>query len=189
MYFHQGGHGGAPPLEMMNRWFTRYLYGVQNGVEKDPRAWIVRETAPARGAADGRPSPATPPPAGGQGRGRAPTPPPTPYADYPNPGASPVTLHLQSGGGARGGLRLDAAGKQGTETLVDNVEFSGAALAKAEQSPNRLLYATPELTAPVHISGTASITVAARVEQAGREPLGVARGAAVDRRPDQSRRT
>ena len=33
-YFHQGGHGGAPPLEMMNKWFTRYLYGVENGVEK-----------------------------------------------------------------------------------------------------------------------------------------------------------
>jgi hypothetical protein len=28
----------------MNLWFTRYLFGVQNGVEKLPRAWIVRET-------------------------------------------------------------------------------------------------------------------------------------------------
>ena len=42
-YFHQGGHGGAPPLELMNRWFTRYLYGIENGGENDPRAWIVRE--------------------------------------------------------------------------------------------------------------------------------------------------
>ncbi len=42
-YFHQGGHGGAPPLEMMNKWFTRYLYGVENGVEQEPKAWIVRE--------------------------------------------------------------------------------------------------------------------------------------------------
>ncbi|HEX5217325.1 MAG TPA: CocE/NonD family hydrolase, partial [Vicinamibacterales bacterium] len=46
-YYHQGGHGGNPPLEMMNKWFTRYLYGVQNGVEKEPKAWIVRETPPA----------------------------------------------------------------------------------------------------------------------------------------------
>ena len=46
-YFHQGGHGGAPPLEMMNKWFTRYLYGVQNDVEKDPKAGIVREPPPA----------------------------------------------------------------------------------------------------------------------------------------------
>ncbi|HEX6069368.1 MAG TPA: CocE/NonD family hydrolase, partial [Longimicrobiaceae bacterium] len=44
-YFHQGGHGGPPPLERMNRWFTRYLYDVENGVERDPRAWIAREGA------------------------------------------------------------------------------------------------------------------------------------------------
>ena len=43
-YFHQGGHGGAPPQEMMNKWFTRYLYGVENGVEREPKAWIVRES-------------------------------------------------------------------------------------------------------------------------------------------------
>jgi X-Pro dipeptidyl-peptidase len=162
MYFHQGGHGGAPPMEMMNRWFTRYLYGVQNGVEKDPRAWVVREAAPVPAAAADAPAtqpPVMPPPAAGQARARAATPPPTPYVDYPNPAASLVTLHLASGGGARGGLGLEVAGKPGTETLVDNVEFSGAALAKAEQSPNRLLYATAELAAPLHISGTARITL------------------------------
>jgi len=157
MYYHQGGHGGAPPMEMMNKWFTRYLYGVQNGVEKDPKAWIVRETTPAPAA---KPEAAGAPPSGaGQGRGRAPTPPPTPYADYPNPGASMVKLRLQPGGGTSGGLSIDAAGKRGAEKLVDNVEFSGAALAKAEKSANRLIYATPELRAPVHISGTARITL------------------------------
>jgi len=159
MYFHQGGHGGAPPMEMMNKWFTRYLYNVQNGVEKDPKAWIVRETPPAPAPAARADAPATPP-AAGQGRGtRPPTPPPTPYADYPNPDASPVTLHLRAGGGIRGGLTLEPAGKSANETLVDNVEFSGAVLAKAEQSPNRLIYATPELTAPLHLSGTARITL------------------------------
>ncbi len=33
-FAHQGGHGGDPPMKLMNRWFTRYLHGVQNGVEK-----------------------------------------------------------------------------------------------------------------------------------------------------------
>jgi len=49
-YFHQGGHGGAPPDVLVNYWFTRYLYGVQNGVETLPRSWVVREAAscPAR---------------------------------------------------------------------------------------------------------------------------------------------
>ena len=157
-YYHQGGHGGAPPLEMMNKWFTRYLYGVQNGVEKDPKAWIVRETTPApppppgEGAGAGAGNP-------GGGRGRGATPPPTPYADYPNPEASPVTLRLHPGGAAIGVLASAPAARPGTEKLVDDVGKSGPELAKAEQSPNRLLYATPELAAPVHLSGYARVTM------------------------------
>ena len=184
-YFHQGGHGGAPPLEMMNKWFTRYLYGVENGVEKEPKAWIVRETAAA--------APPPPPPAAacrrrGRGRGRGATPPPTPYADYPNPAASAVTLRLAAGGSRARRLRSHRRrAKQGTEKLVDNVEFGGPALAAAEQSPHRLLYATPELTdAGAHL-GHAARHAAARVEQAGGEPLRVARPAAVDRRADRPR--
>jgi X-Pro dipeptidyl-peptidase len=152
-YFHQGGHGGAPPLELMNKWFTRYLYGVQNGVENDPKAWIVREAAPA---------PPTTPPAPGAGRGRGATPPPTPYADYPNPDASMVTFRLSAGGSKQGGLVVvsgAAATKQGIETLTDNVEFAAPALALAAESPHRLIYATPELTEAVHISGTTRVTL------------------------------
>ncbi len=149
-YYHQGGHGGAPPLDHMNKWFTRYLYGVENGVEREPKAWIVRENTPA------------PPPAAGETggrRGRAPTPPPTPYADYPNPDARPVTFHPTAGGSGTGGLIAERTGGQARETLVDNVEFSGAALAAAAESKHRLLYATPELTAPLHISGTPRVTI------------------------------
>ncbi len=49
-YFHQGGHGGSPPDAMLNKWFTKYLYGVDNGVQNEPKSWVVRETAtcPAR---------------------------------------------------------------------------------------------------------------------------------------------
>ncbi len=52
-FYHQGGHGGAPPFGLRNRWFTRFLYGQQNGVENDPKAWVTRETAacPPRTAA------------------------------------------------------------------------------------------------------------------------------------------
>ena len=150
-YYHQGGHGGAPPIEHMNKWFTRYLYGVENGVEKEPKAWIVRETPPAA---------APPPPAeGGRGRGRGATPPPTPYDDYPNPAAKPVTLYLAAGGVRTGALTLDRGKNLGREMLADNVDLAGAALAAADTSPHRLLYATPELTAPVHISGTPRISL------------------------------
>ncbi len=151
-YYHQGGHGGDPPMEMVNKWFTRYLYGVENGVEKEPRAWIVRETAPAPA-----PAPGTPPATGRGGRGA--TPPPTPYADYPNPAAAPVALRLAKGGAARGTLALTVDGKQGTEAFTDNVELDAPALALAESSPHRLIYATGELAEPVHLSGFARITI------------------------------
>jgi X-Pro dipeptidyl-peptidase len=132
-FFHQGGHGGPPPLELMNRWFTRYLYDVENGVENDPRAWIVREGAERDD--------------------------PTPYPDYPNPEAAQVTLYPTGGGVQTGGLGLRSMSGQGVETLVDNFSFSGATLARAEWTDHRLLYATPQLAEDVHISGTPRITL------------------------------
>ena len=44
-YFHQGGHGGAPTDFLTNLWFTRYLWGHENGVENLAKSWVVRETA------------------------------------------------------------------------------------------------------------------------------------------------
>lgn len=133
VFYHQGGHGGPPPMKLMNRWFTRYLHGVENGVEKDPRAWIVRED---------------------DERGD-----PTPYADYPNPAAKPVNFYLTAGAPERGKLLATPAANQGTETLVDNFSFGGATLAQAEWTDHRLIYVTPELTTPVHLSGTPSISI------------------------------
>ena len=72
-------------------------------------------------------------------------------------------MPLALGGRAIGGLEpvgrtlLDM--KEAIETLTDNVEFAAPALAAAATSPHRLLYATPELTAPVHISGTPRVTI------------------------------
>jgi X-Pro dipeptidyl-peptidase len=132
-YYDQGGHGGEPPLEQLNRWFTRYVYGVENGVEKDSLVWIVRE-----GAADENP---------------------TPYPDYPNPGSAPVTLYPQAGGSGIGGLSLAKRGGQGKETLTDDVALGAGALAQAERDTHRLLYATPVLTEAVHLSGWSTITM------------------------------
>ena len=132
IYYHQGGHGGPPPIAMMNRWFTRYLFEIENGVEQDPKAWIVRE-------GDNRQSP-------------------TPYPDYPHPQAEDVELHLTKGGNAQGGLTTDK-GSRKKEILIDDVSFTGEYLARAKNSPHRLLYTTPLLSEDVHISGTASITL------------------------------
>lgn len=133
VYYHQGGHGGAPPLDMMNRWFSRYLYDVDNGVERDPKSWIVRE---------------------GSNRLE-----PTPYAAWPNPEARDVTLYPVSGGRSVGALATTRRTGLGTERFVDNVAIAGDSLAKLATSEHRLVYATPELTEPLHLSGTARITV------------------------------
>lgn len=135
-YFHQGGHGGDPTFELENKWFSRFLYGVENGIEKGPKAYIVRE----REAGGARPSG------------------PTAYPDYPNPDAAPVTVYPAAGGAEAGPLRL-AAGPKVIESLIDDVSFGAPELAKAEKSTNRLLYATPQLSKPLHLSGTPRITI------------------------------
>ncbi|MBR9855613.1 MAG: X-prolyl-dipeptidyl aminopeptidase [Algicola sp.] len=133
IYYHQNGHGGPPPISMMNRWFTRYLYGSENDVESGPKAWIVREN-------DKKDNP-------------------TPYEDYPNPEAKNIKLYLTAGAPSKGELTTIKPKKQGTETLVDNYSFSGSSLAKAESTKHRLLYTTEPLTEDVHISGVAKVKI------------------------------
>lgn len=133
IYYHQDGHGGPPPFSMMNRWFTRFLHGVENGVENEPKAWIVREQ-------DERSNP-------------------TAYVDYPNPEASNVILYLKAGAPAAGSLSTEKVNFGIKETLVDNYSFSGSALAQADYTEHRLIYLTPVLKETVHISGIPKITV------------------------------
>ncbi|WP_417855395.1 Xaa-Pro dipeptidyl-peptidase [Xanthomarina gelatinilytica] len=133
IYYHQNGHGGPPPISMMNRWFTHYLHGIDNGVENDAKAWIVREND----APDS----------------------PTSYKDYPNPDASEVTLFLENGGLKTGSLTIEKPKNQGKETLVDDYQFAGDDLAQAESSNNRLLYVTQTLSKDVHLSGLANATI------------------------------
>ena len=133
IYYHQNGHGGPPPTSMMNKWFTKYLHGIDNGVDQEEnKAYIVREY-------DDRQQP-------------------TAYLDYPNPAASDVTLKLTPGGNGIGGLALNSKAAV-SETLVDDVAFSGKDLAKSNSSKNRLIYATPKLTSDLHISGVPEVSI------------------------------
>jgi X-Pro dipeptidyl-peptidase len=134
IYYHQYGHGGPPPVSMMNKWFTHYLFGIDNGIEQEAnKAWIVRENDDMSK--------------------------PTGYKDFPNPEAKAVTFYLSKGAPAVGGLTTKKAKKQGKETLVDNYNFTGESLARAETSPNRVLYVSPLLSEDVHLSGVPKITV------------------------------
>ncbi|NEN24763.1 Xaa-Pro dipeptidyl-peptidase [Cryomorpha ignava] len=131
IFYHQKGHGGSPPISMMNRWFTHYLFGIDNGVENDPKAWIVREDDTS----------------------------PTPYADFPNPDAGDVRFYLSAGAPGHGGLSSSKSETKTKESFIDNYSFSGGALAEADTSTNRLIYATPTLSQDVHISGIPSVTI------------------------------
>ncbi|GAB5410761.1 MAG: Xaa-Pro dipeptidyl-peptidase [Balneolaceae bacterium] len=133
IYYHQFGHGGPPPVDMMNKWFTHYLFEEDNGVQNETGAWIVREyDEPAN---------------------------PTYYINYPNPDAEPVTFYLTEGAPEHGGLTTTKPDNQNQETLVDNFSFNGEALARAEITDHRLMYVTAVLENPVHISGEASIRI------------------------------
>jgi X-Pro dipeptidyl-peptidase len=162
IYLHQGGHGGNPPDDMVNKWFSHYLYGVDNGVEKAPPVWIVHEEAAQAAQAkaeEARIAAGTPVQRGRRGGPRPPRTAPTPYASFPVPGSVQVVLHPVGNGNSVGNLSLTAPKSGGDEKLVDDVSFSGSALALAAQSPHRLLFATAPLTDTVHISGTTRITL------------------------------
>ncbi|MEX2565065.1 MAG: CocE/NonD family hydrolase C-terminal non-catalytic domain-containing protein [Cyclobacteriaceae bacterium] len=133
LYYHQDGHGGPPPMSMMNRWFTRYLHGVENGVENDPKVWIVRE-----GDSQDNPSP---------------------YEAYPHSQSQSVSLYLEGEAPEAGKLQSQKPGRQGKETLVDNFSFDGASLARAEITDHRLLFLSPELKEDLHLSGLAKMTI------------------------------
>ena len=131
LYWHQGGHGGSPPLIRTNRWFSRYLWDHQNNVENDPKAWVVREGQSSQN--------------------------PTPYAEWPDPDAARVTLSFSGDGHETGLLSLREGGRPALETLVDNATISAATLMNAASSPNRLVFKTPPLLSPIRISGTPTI--------------------------------
>ena len=138
LVFHQGGHGGGPLPNMTNLLFSRYLYGVPNGVDEADHRFFVYHPA------------ATPVP--GQPPIEAKS-----YPAYPVPGTAPVTLYGTRGG--NGVASLAARPATGIDTLVDSVAVSGSANASRSQARTRLLYATAPLADTVHISGTVRVTL------------------------------
>jgi X-Pro dipeptidyl-peptidase len=130
IYWHQGGHGGDPPLSLQELWFTHFLMGVDNGVEKGKLAWIQRE--------DGQI---------------------VQYKDWPDPDTQQVTMSLTPrGDDPTGGLHVatasDANAKAVVETFKDVPTLTAKALAASPDSPNGRVYTTDKLQNDVRISGT-----------------------------------
>jgi X-Pro dipeptidyl-peptidase len=137
IWLHQAGHADPYGLRRdewlvtLNRWFTRYLYKVQNGVEREPRATLQREDKSW-----------------------------VEEAEWPAPGTSDTALYLGAGGSTRGTLSTkEFHGQPVTENLTDDATKTVETLVDAPASPNRLSYATGVTKAPVRLSGGATVNL------------------------------
>lgn len=130
IYWHQGGHGGDPPLQLQVRWFTHFLFGRDNGVERGALAWVQRENGQI-----------------------------LKYAEWPDPKMEQVAMSLTPrGNDATGGLGVkgasSAVAKRVVETFTDTPELTAAALAADPDSTHGRVYTTARLDDDVRISGT-----------------------------------
>jgi X-Pro dipeptidyl-peptidase len=144
IWLHTGGHGapgrlveGVPDAERAaylraeHRWFDRWLFGVRNGIESEPRSSIEGQDGVYRQE-----------------------------ADWPLPGTRRVKLELSASsatapGELTAGRRSGHSRKQsfvdrGRELDTDDVLIQSPDAA----SPNRLVYRTQPLARAVRISGT-----------------------------------
>lgn len=130
IYYNQLGHGYPPPFWMMNKWFTHYLHGVENGVENLASAWIVDK---------------------GDTQAHS-------YSTFPNPKAKAQRWYLQANEGNTGNLTKEK-GQAMTLTFTDDPSLKAIELIAEQKAANRLLFWTKPLAAPLHLSGTGRIHI------------------------------
>ncbi|MFI9507993.1 Xaa-Pro dipeptidyl-peptidase [Nocardia sp. NPDC052566] len=165
IWLHQSGH--TDPIRLrkdewlrtVNRWFSKYVIGTNNGIDWEPKATIQRED---NSWVD--------------------------EADWPAPGTAPAGAVFTPGGNATGGLAT-AAGipsidKPITESLDDDATKLAADLVAAPESPNRLAYLSKPTATPLRISG--AVDVAFRMTF--KRPAANVTALLVDRSPDGSSR-
>jgi X-Pro dipeptidyl-peptidase len=135
IWLHNGGHGGpggpgaTAYRREQNRWFDRYLFGVRNGIDGEPRATVQREDNSYSNE-----------------------------LDWPAPGTSNATLELQARSetapGAlvakRKGAAVQSFTDRGRELDTDDVLIQSPDTA----NPNRLVYTTDALSRTARLSGT-----------------------------------
>lgn len=130
IWWHQSGH--TDPIKLreqewlrtLNRWFTRYLHDVSNGVEGEPRATVQREDGSW-----------------------------TEEPEWPAPDAAETVLRPSAGGPQRGGLSAGSPAAGAVEGLTDDAGLLAEDLAAAPSSPNRLAYFTEPLAEQARVSG------------------------------------
>ncbi|WP_230421079.1 Xaa-Pro dipeptidyl-peptidase [Actinomadura soli] len=151
LWLHQANH--ATPfrwrveewLRQTHHWFDRYLYGIQNGIEREPRVDVEHPDGTWETA-----------------------------RDWPVPGTRTVPLSLNAApsgpSGQPGTLGLWPR-PGGTQSFVDagKTRTAEQLLVNEDQAdPNRLAYLTGALPKPVRVNGIPSLSVQAALD--GRSP-------------------
>jgi len=143
LWLHQGGHSGASGNnwpQTQNKWFDYYLYGIENGIMKEPAVDIQREDKTW-----------------------------SKEANWPAPGSVATRLHLTGTGNDLGGLHLNPVPNQphNTQTIIDDpLKKANTLIANPEiNSSNRLAYVTSELTGEVRLSGTPKVNIRASIDR------------------------
>ncbi|WP_290058610.1 Xaa-Pro dipeptidyl-peptidase [Amycolatopsis solani] len=139
IWLHQSGHADPYSLRRdvwlatLNKWMSHYLYGVDNGIQNEPKATIQREDLSW-----------------------------VDEADWPAPTTADVRVYPWPGGKAKGTIdtRNPVPGKAAVETLADDSSKTIEQLAGLASSGNRLLYATSAAKQSVRLSGTARADLA-----------------------------
>lgn len=131
LYYHQDDHGGDPDFSMINRWFTRYLHGIENGVEKDQPVAITREYKSVA----------------------------TRYDAFPDLNASDMTMYLNAKSNQSGELVLDKNQSNSFGMIKDDYRVKIPEFFEEKNAEHRLLYTTPFLTEDVRISGIPKVSV------------------------------
>ncbi|MEU4525964.1 Xaa-Pro dipeptidyl-peptidase [Amycolatopsis sp. NPDC024027] len=139
IWLHQSGHADPYSLRRdvwlatLNKWMSHYLYGIDNGIQNEPKATIQREDLSW-----------------------------TDEADWPAPGTADVRVYPWPGGRSKGAIdtRNPVPGTAAAETLADDSSKTIEQLAGLASSGNRLLYATPAAKQSVRLSGTARADLA-----------------------------
>ncbi|MGK3204020.1 Xaa-Pro dipeptidyl-peptidase [Amycolatopsis sp. MEPSY49] len=139
IWLHQAGHADPYSLRRdvwlatLNKWMSHYLYGIDNGIQNEPKATIQREDLSW-----------------------------TDEADWPAPGTADVRVYPWPGGKSKGAIdtRHPVPGTAAVETLADDSSKTIEQLAGLASSGNRLLYATSAAKQSVRLSGTARADLA-----------------------------
>ncbi|HWS34983.1 MAG TPA: Xaa-Pro dipeptidyl-peptidase, partial [Actinoplanes sp.] len=123
-------------VELLHRWFDRYLQGLRNGIDREPRVTI--ETAPGTWVAE---------------------------RSWPAAAARKTTVALGDGDGVTGTLGGSSKPGFRTWTDAPNLRESTAVTAPNSVVPGRVAFLSAPLTEGVRVSGTPSVTLRVKVDK------------------------